>query len=140
MWATEMRICEECGAEFSASKFAHPRDAAKLCKNCIEKQAGIPKRYRQYGRGRKAPNIDALMPEFSQAVTEYHDEKNFIHTKYVTDFIRANAEKFPILNKFTPDYALNRKLNQCFAKSNDFELHRLTRGRHAGPIWKRISE
>lgn len=139
MWATEIRICERCGAEFSASKFAHPRDAARFCKDCIGKMAGPVDRYRQYGRGRKAPNIDARMPEFSQAMAQYTDEKIFIHTKYVTEFVRANTEKYPTLNKFTPDYALNRKLNQCFAKSKDFELHRLTRGRHAGPIWKRIS-
>jgi hypothetical protein len=137
MWATEIRNCEDCGKEFPASKFTVPK--ARFCKDCIGKRAGVGKRepYSQ-DRGRISPVVDSLLPEFEQVMSQYTDEKIFIHTKYVSQFIRKNPEQYPLLNKYQPDYALNRKVNQCFARRDDFELHRLTRGRHAGPIWKRI--
>jgi len=137
MWATEDRICEDCGKEFPASKFADQK--ARYCKGCIGKRGGDSKReYYHQDRGRISPKLEPLLPEFAQVLSEYTEERIFIHTKYVTEFIRKNREKFPLLNKYQHDYNLNRKVNQCFARRDDFELHRLTRGRHAGPIWKRI--
>jgi hypothetical protein len=81
-----------------------------------------------------------IIDEFDQAISEYKDEKRFIHTKYLADFIRENPAKFPVLSQVQKRTALETRLTGCFRARKEFRRYRMGNRIGNGAIWERIGD
>lgn len=82
---------------------------------------------------------DEILAEFDQALREYTDEKTYIHTKYLADYIMGNPEKYPLLNQIRKKTTMETRLTQCFQTRADFMRPAEGRAGYAA-MWKRVEE
>jgi len=84
---------------------------------------------------------DEILAEFSRVLDDYNEEKTYIHTKYLADFIMENPEKYPLLNQIGKKTTIETRLTQCFQTRGDF-IRPTEEGKRAGyaALWKRVEE
>jgi hypothetical protein len=90
------------------------------------------------GYKRKYPKTENLMKEFNQVLIEYTEEMNFLHTRYIADFVMRNQDRYPKFNIIKNKSEMVRKITVCFAERNDFEIYHTTRQGNNGTVWHRI--
>jgi len=90
------------------------------------------------GYRRKYPKVEELLPEFDQVLIDYTDETNFLHTRYIADFVIGNPDRYPKFSRIGNKSEMVRKITVCFGERKDFELYHTTRQGNNGTVWHRI--
>lgn len=86
---------------------------------------------------RKYPSLDNLEPEFDKLLQDYTDEINYIHARYLADFIMEHPARYPLFNQIRVKMERTRKITFLFGRRQDFELFHTTRQGNNGTVWKR---
>jgi len=87
---------------------------------------------------RKYPTVEDLAQEFDQVLRDYTDELNYLHTRYIAEFLVKHPVKYPKFNMITSQVERTRKITLCFGERADFELFHTTRQGNNGTVWHRI--
>lgn len=90
------------------------------------------------GYKRKYPTVEDLADEFDQVLGDYTDEVNYLHTRYIAEFIAKYPAKYPQFNLIKSKEERTRKITLCFGERADFELFHTTRQGNNGTVWRRI--